>query len=135
MTSHHLRRVGWGCVVVALVAAGCARQTGRPRVHGRVTFQGQPAVGQTLALFSEGSAGEFFSQKIPLDADGRFTGEVPTPGTYKVAIEEPLAVQEGHKTAAGDRPPIPPKYRKAATSGLVWTIKPGDNERSFELTE
>jgi hypothetical protein len=99
-----------------------------------VTFHGQPVVGQTLALFSEGSAGEFFSQKIPLRADGSFSGEVPAPGTYKVAIEEALAIQEGRK-AATDRPTIPQKYRKAATSGLVWTIEGSENYREFELAD
>jgi hypothetical protein len=118
-----------------MLAAGCGKEDSRPRVQGRVTFQGEAVGGQTLTLVSEGAAGEFFTQKIPLRADGTFSGEVPVPGNYKVVIEESLTVQEGRPPAGGNRRQIPAKYRAAATSGLVWTLQKGENNREFELQE
>ena len=67
--------------------AGCGGK-GPPRVHGKVTWHRTPLAGQTLVLFSEGGAGEL-----------AFAGTVTTPGTYKVAIEESLAVQEKGRAA------------------------------------
>jgi len=122
-------------LVVVLLAAGCGPDGARPHVRGQVSFQGKPVGGRTLTLVSEGAPGEFFAQKIPLRADGTFEGEVPSPGNYKVVIEEALAVQEGRKTAKGNRIDIPAKYRAAATSDQVWPIQKGDNYREIELHE
>jgi len=88
-----------------------------------------------LTLYSEGAPGQFFTQKFPLDADGRFAGEVPSPGDYKVVIEESLVVQEGRKPTGTGGPVVPRKYRTAAASDLVWAVHDGDDERQLELHE
>jgi hypothetical protein len=139
MSAHEQRRHAWptafsGVLLVLVLAAGCSETASRPRVEGTVTFKGDPVAGQTLAFYSEGGKGEFFSHKVSLKADGTFSGEVPAPGNYKVAIEEAMAVQEGAKPAKG-RPAIPLKYRSPATSDLVWNIQAGDNKQDFVLKE
>jgi hypothetical protein len=120
--------------MLLLMVAGCGAPTTRPQVQGKVTFQGAPVAGATLALYSEGGGGAFFSQKIPLRADGTFAGDVPAAGTYKVVIEESLAVQEGAKRA-GPRVALPAKYREAGTSDLVWAVHEGSNSKDFDLKE
>jgi hypothetical protein len=116
------------------MVAGCNQDVSRPRIRGTVTFEGKPVSAQTLVLYSEGAAGDFFSQRIPLLADGTFSGDVPAPGNYKVAIEESLAVQEGAKPARNSVT-VPQKYRQPGTSNLIWSIQPGDNYQAFELKE
>jgi hypothetical protein len=123
-----------GFLLLLVLGAGCSDSGSRPRVEGTVTFKGNPVAGQTLAFYSEGGKGEFFSHKISLLADGTFSGQVPAPGNYKVAIEESMAVQEGTKPATG-RLTIPQKYRNPATSDLVWNIQAGDNKQDFVLKE
>jgi hypothetical protein len=122
-------------LMLFLIAAGCGQDVSRPRVQGKVTFQGKPVGGRTLTLWSEGAAGEFFTQRLALRADGSFSGEVPVAGNYKVVIEESMAVQEGSKPVDPDRITIPEKYKTAATSDLVWHIRNGANDRDLELKE
>jgi hypothetical protein len=135
MNTFTIKRALCGPLVALLLSAGCSKDVSRPRVQGTVTFQGNPVGSKTLALFSEGAPGEFFAQKIPIGPDGTFSGEVPAPGTYKVVIEESLAVQEGARRPAGDQVKVPDKYRSVATTDLTWTIEKGDNSRDLVLSE
>jgi hypothetical protein len=135
MTGGRSHRFVGSALLLTLLIAGCSHVAARPRIRGQVTFHGKPVGGRTLTLVSEGAPGEFFTQKISLRADGTFEGEVPSPGTYKVVIEEALAVQEGRKTAPANRLTIPAKYRAAATSDRVWPIQAGDNYRDIDLEE
>jgi hypothetical protein len=123
-------------LVLLLICAGCGPKAGdRPRVEGQVTFQGQPVGNRTLALCSRGRDGDFFAQKLHLRSDGSFSGEVPTPGDYKVVIEESLAAQEGKQEIDPNRAKIPAKYESRETTDLVWTIREGPNSKTIELTE
>jgi hypothetical protein len=135
MTIVPIRRAAGLVLLVLLLGVGCGPSAARPRVSGKVTFRGEPVGGQTLALFSEGGAKEFSSQKIAIDADGFFSGEVSAPGTYKVVIEESLAVQEGQKPASAVGKKVPQQLRSAATSKLEWPIQSGENYREFKLEE
>jgi hypothetical protein len=135
MSLHTLRGRVCGSLFLLFLAQGCSSPPSRPHVRGKITFQGKPVAGRTLALYSEGKPGEFFSQKMPLGPDGSFSGEMPAPGKYKIVIEESLAVQEGRKPANDNRPKIPRKYRAPATSDLFWTIHDGDNDLDFDLKE
>lgn len=120
-------------LVVSAAVGGCHSPPARPRVVGRVLVQGEPAASATLALHSDDPEA-FFTQRIQLMPDGTFDGVVPAPGTFKVAVEEPLAVQESRaKDARPSR--IPTKYRTRETTDLVWPVGPGDNRREFDLKE
>jgi hypothetical protein len=114
-----------------LLIAGCSQPEARPRVHGKATFQGEPLAGQSLVLYSEGGPGEFSTQTFPIQADGGFSGEVPAPGKYRVAITESLAAHEGVQPRS--KLPLPARYRTPADSGLEWDIHAGDNPRDFDL--
>jgi hypothetical protein len=115
------------------LAVGCSKTIGRPHVRGKVIVAGLPAGNQTLTLYSEGRPGEFSTQQIPIRGDGSFEGEVGARGTYKVVIEESMAAREGHPSAATNR--VPEKYRKLATTDLIWDIQQDDNYREFDLRE
>jgi hypothetical protein len=128
-----LPRVAAGLLVLLLLTAGCGGGGARPRVRGKVIYHGNAVGGQTLALFSEGWPKEGSSQKIPINPDGTFSGEVSQPGTYKVVIEPSLAAQEGGAKASG--PAIPAKYRFPATSTLDWVVTEGTNDRELDLKD
>jgi hypothetical protein len=120
-----------GLGLILLTLAGCSEKP-RPRIQGKVTYKGTPLAGRSLALHAEGDSAV---QKFPIQADGGFSGLVTAPGTYRVAIEEPLTTSEGGQPADGKRVKLPSKYAEPQTSGLEWTIEPGDNPRDFALPE
>jgi hypothetical protein len=127
--------VAVGLLPLLLLCSGCGSGDGRVRVRGKVTCQGEPVGERTLTLVSEGAPGEFFTQSIPLLADGTFSGEVAARGSYKVVIEESRAVQEGQQPVPANRKPIPAKYGTAATTDLSWNIDKSDNYKEFDLKE
>jgi hypothetical protein len=133
MKTRALPVVGLSLLVLTLV--GCSGSKGPAHIEGKVTCKGTPLPGQTLVLFSEGGAGEFSAYRFVLQPDGSFSGTVPSPGQYQVAIEEAMAVQEGTRQPDRSQPTVPRKYRSRQESGLTWTIEAGDNKREFDLTD
>jgi hypothetical protein len=126
-------RLAAGLLLVLLFCSGCGSGDSRVRVRGKVSFEGAPVGNRTLTLVSEGAPGEFFTQSIPLDAEGTFSGEVPARGTYKVVIEESRAVQEGQQPVDPNQKIIPAKYRSAADSTETWSIDKSDNYKEIVL--
>jgi hypothetical protein len=118
-------------MLLLLLSMGCSGG-GRPQIHGTVTYNNKAVGGRTLAL-SQGEGVDAFTHRIPIKADGTFSGEVPQTGTYQVVIEESLAAQEGRKAPGGE--PIPAKYRARNTSDLNWTIGQGVNEKAIVLLD
>ena len=135
MKNKSIWRLAVGSLCLLLCATGCGKDAARPKVQGKVTFKGNPVGLKTLNLRSEGEAGESFSQRISIQADGTFSGEVPEPGSYKVLIEESLAVQEGVHKIDPNQPILPAKYKDPATTDLSWVITKGENKKDFELSE
>lgn len=128
-----LRAAAGPLFLLALLAAGCGTDAARPKVSGRVTYNGQPLADKTLILALEGVDGE--SQSIRVEPDGTFTGEVQKPGTYKVVIAESMAVMEGVEKPRKDGPKVATKYRAAATSDVTVAIDRGLNEKVIELKD
>jgi hypothetical protein len=125
-----------GYCLLLLLMAGCSGPNERPRIRGKVTYQDRSVGEQTLVLASPDKPGEFFSQRVPIHADGTFEGEVPRPGSYTIAIEESLAVQERRGGAgSASQVRLPQKYRTAATANLTWEIRAGENQQDFELKD
>ncbi len=131
----HYKCITAGVVCLLLLAAGCGSTPSRTTLAGKVTYKDKPVGDQTLVLHSQGNQGEFFTHKIPIAADGTFSGEGPTPGVYKVVIEESLAVQEGVKTRGANAAVVPRKYRRVETTDLTWNIHAGENKEEFKLTD
>ena len=120
--------------LLLLLAAGCgADEAARPKVKGRVTYNGRPLADKTLILALEGADG--VSQSLRVEPDGTFAGEGPKPGTYKVVVAESMAVMEGVAKASKDGPKVATKYRAAATSDTTVTIDRGSNEKVIELKD
>lgn len=123
-------------MLAAAAAIGCSREAPRGSVTGTVTHKGAPVVGMAVYFEEESSGG---GPTVNLKDDGSFTmatyqGAGLPVGKYKVAIvprmlesadEMPLAGKKVPKTATPS--PIPEKYLKTATSGLVIEVKNGDN--------
>jgi hypothetical protein len=135
MKTIDIKHAAAGVVCLVLLTAGCGSSSSRTLLQGKVTYKGQPVGEQTLVLQSQGKQGEFFTHKIPISAEGTFSGEGPAPGTYKVVIEESLAAQEGVKPAGGKAAAVPRKYRRAETTDLTCDIHAGKNTINLELTD
>jgi hypothetical protein len=131
MTTPSAARAAVG--VLLILIAGCGETTSRPKVKGKVTYNGQPLANKTLILTLEGAQG--VSQSLPLGPDGSFDGEVPQPGTYRVSIAESMAVMEGLDRKRKDGPKIAAKYHAAATSDFKVTIDRRSNEKTIDLRD
>ncbi|HEV3197914.1 MAG TPA: hypothetical protein VGZ73_08405 [Bryobacteraceae bacterium] len=131
MTTHNTSQIA--AVVLLILITGCGKDEPRPKVRGKVTYNGWPLADKTLILTLE--AAEGVSQSLPLGPDGGFDGEVPEPGTYKVSIAESMAVMEGIDKQRKDRPKIAAKYRAAVTSDAKVTFDLGTNEKAIDLKD
>jgi hypothetical protein len=143
--------MGWPRVVVgavlcgALAASGCGTKVGD--VGGKVTFHGKPLRwGTVKAKWTDGPAPGAASAK--LGEDGSFDiGKVPAGSTVQIFIEVPQLPGTG-SALTGKKPPpevvkeaqekvgyeeIPDKYKKAETSGLSVSVKPGHNDLNIDL--
>jgi hypothetical protein len=115
-------------------AAGCGSATRRPVVKGSVTYRGMPASFQTLTLHPA-DVRQTFMRRLYLNEEGRFEGDAPEPGEYRVVIELPMAALEGNARVKGADLKLPAKYRKLETTDLRWTIAPGMNVRDIALSD
>ena len=121
-------------VAALLVASGCGSSNPRPVLKGSVSYKGAPARYQTLTLYPADPALKFM-RRVYLNDQGRFEGDAPGPGEYKVVIELPMAALEGNANAPGSEITLPAKYRKLETTDLRWTIATGLNEKEFALAD
>ncbi|CAN5225455.1 hypothetical protein BH11PLA2_BH11PLA2_17810 [soil metagenome] len=121
--------------IFSMVLLGCgSNPSGRPTVEGTVTYKGVPVAGKTLMLLGKAADGDTISQLLNLDANGGFKGEVPVPGTYKVVIQENIAVMEKAKDAPAGVT-LPAKYKVVETSDITWDIVAGSNKKTIELKD
>jgi hypothetical protein len=121
-------------VAALIVVSGCGSSNPRPVVKGSVTYKGRPASYQTLTLLPA-QADQKFMRRVYLNDEGRFEGDAPGPGEYKVVIDLPMAALEGNANVPGVDVKIPDKYRKIETTDLRWTIVAGLNEKDFVLAD
>jgi hypothetical protein len=127
-------------VAVALlaVAAGCA---GRGDVSGKVTYKGKALVWGTVQF--EGSDNALKQGNIK--SDGTYTIHGLAIGEARAAVSSinpkssdfqlrgPAAKARTPRHDVKGWFPIPEKYDTPFTSGLVYTIKPGENTIDIEL--
>jgi hypothetical protein len=116
--------------------SGCGESGLSPsgKVSGIVTFLGKPITEGEVHFYSPKLG---VGAKIPLDSSGHFVLSAPIEvGDYSVAVTPPPLPDP----SVGTPPPpklehasIPSKYRNNSLSGLVASIKVGDNKLSFDL--
>ena len=126
------------CLLIAaslFLSLGCGDGI-RPALSGAVTYKGAPVAHQTLTLHWAGDDPEkVFSRRLFLDAEGKFSGDAPEPGLYKVVIELPMAALEGKSDVPGAKLKLPAKYRDKNSTDLTWTITSGPNLKDFVLVD
>jgi hypothetical protein len=143
-------------------ALGCSHSKTPSKVFGKITYKGQPVPAGTVAFhrLGEEQSGSF---SFPLKSDGTYSGSctlaeemivtVSTESAKKRATptysrgpkgQDPQTMmrekmkERGHipeETDTGQYVPIPPKYADKTKSPLRVTLKKGENELNFDLTD
>ncbi len=107
----------------ALFVAGCSNQpAGYSRVHGKLLFKGEPAVGAFLVFHLEGQpqSADLVVPSATVEDDGSFEvgspkGDGAPPGKYAVLVSwpvDPLTVGEPTDTKTKKKAGSVPKQRK-----------------------
>lgn len=147
----------FACVVV--LAAGCSRTRERATIKGKVTFLGKNlTVGNVMFIADDNATGS-----ATIDKDGNYVIADAPVGEVKVTVSVPslppggldmmrrMKSSPGMKgvksvdpesgksiSIMGDIPanivPIPTKYADSRTSGLTYTVKPGEHTFDMVLT-
>jgi hypothetical protein len=145
------RGVAAGCLCLLLsLAAGCGGPGGpQGKVHGKVTYHGQPITTGSVVSFISDSGG---GASGTVAADGSYqmrsmNGDQIPAGKYKVLINPPpppeLSPEEAMK-ASMDKdkskgpavdPTIPGQYRNSLKTPASYEVKAGDNEINIELQD
>lgn len=123
-----------------LGSVGCGGGAGdgppRYRVHGKVTYKGQPLAKGTITF------GAMDANKGTPDAasinNGSYTIERGlAAGDYVVVVEEvsPSLREADKAKSALPKSTIPAKYAAAKTSDLKFTVKSSSNTADFDLKE
>lgn len=136
MTAFNPARLAGGFVLVfALLGTGCGKgEKPTGTVAGKVSYKGSPlAAGNINFISATGSAG-----MAKIDAAGRYKvdGELEA-GEYKVFATPPLPEPQppGTKVAGPPKFDLPPKYRDPQSSGVVVTVKAGENDIPVEFKD
>jgi hypothetical protein len=131
-------RYAYQLIVVTFVS-GCAGPYDST-VSGIVRLDGATVPRGTVAYHPTAGGPAGYAR---VDEDGSYTvktgrEEGLPAGDYQVTVvaSEPPAAQEseGGGPPPPGRPITPPWYRSKDTSGLKFTVEPGDNEINLELT-
>lgn len=122
-------------LVSCTLTAGCSRDTKRGDISGTVTLDGQPIKSGLIRFVP--AAGQTASADTNIE-DGKFSAKVP-PGDKTVQISASKVVGKKKVYETPDSPTvdivqelIPAKYNLQST--LKFTVAPGSQEKSFELT-
>jgi hypothetical protein len=128
--------------VLALVQCGCG---GNGHVAGTVTRDGRPVKSGVITFVSKEGKGTALAS---IKTDGTYTAAVVPAGDTAVilvnAMEEPAFtgpknVTDAAKPTGAPAGPtklptvIPDKFGKPETSGLVLTVRPGDNRFDIDV--
>lgn len=130
--------LGYSSYLALCCLLGCGSEFGAT-VDGVVTLDGNP-ISPGLITFAPEEPG-IAPAVSDLDPKGRFeltTNKKPgvKPGKYRVAIQafRPPDVPEGQRTMKPSERLVPDKYFDINTSGLEFTVEPGNNTIPVELS-
>jgi hypothetical protein len=161
MSAQLRHRVGGGCLLLFFVLAvvGCgSNYNARATVRGQVKFFDKTLTAGTVAF--EGSDGRIGSANIDFNGNYEMT-DAPI-GEVKITVVTPTAARPGAKGNFEAKPPagmppmqspgdvgaggaaasidpskivsVPGKYAKADTSGLKFTVQPGEQTHNIVLS-
>jgi hypothetical protein len=118
---------------------GCGGSEFGASASGTVTLDGKPVTPGLVTFAPEDPAA--VPSVSDLDTSGGFTlttNKKPglTPGKYRVSIQafRPPNVAPGERSFEPSEPLVPEKYLRVNTSGLEFTVEPGENTFDIELT-
>ena len=127
--------------LVLLAVIGCGGNKNEFEVSGTVRYQGQPLPTGTVSFLD--SSNQWLASS-PI-TKGKYTikGKVPV-GPVKITVTTPGSSKTGGrppnvkaKNKLGEPfpqvIPIPAKYSSADSSGLTYTVKPGENNFDIDL--
>jgi hypothetical protein len=132
-------------IVVLGVVTGCSEPKGN--IGGKVIFDGSPLPSGKVTFICEGGDKPVLMADI---RDGKYelkglpVGPVKiTVATYKPSpkVDRPPGLGPTRRPDTDDMPPVSPekfvaipvRYSQAETSGLTYTVKPGDQEYDIPL--
>jgi hypothetical protein len=145
-------RLAIGCVGCLLLAGfGCHKPKETAKVAGKITYKGEPIqMGRIYLLSDDGGydwaeirSGTFLLSQAPIgrvrvSVTGRMVEITP-----EQAAEGKARYIQSRQSAKGDVPPeeenredpalVPSKFGNANTSGLVWDIQPGSQQKDQDL--
>jgi hypothetical protein len=127
------------CSLVMIFIMGCGSNEFGSTAKGVVTLDGNPITPGLVTFAPEDPTA--VPAVSDLDPNGGFeltTNKKPglAPGKYRVAIQafRPPNIPEGQRTMTPSERLVPEKYFDVNTSGLEYTVEPGENSFDIELT-
>lgn len=137
-----------GLILTVMCLTGCGGGSNLPKgetgtVTGKVTFNGKPVPEGTSIVFLHKDKG--ITASSPIAADGSYALRMRrenailagnyqigiTPPTVELTPAEAEAVNSGKTLPEKEWPEIPKKYRNPESSGVLFTVKAGEN--TFDL--
>jgi hypothetical protein len=123
---------------VALIGSGCSSDSDRSRVHGAVSYNGEPVDDGGIAFIPEGG-GDTALRATGSIEDGQYdldSKRGPYPGNYRVEIFWNKKTGKTLKSPSGStkderKQAIPAKYNE--NTELKVEVKPGRNTLDFDL--
>ncbi|RIK75970.1 MAG: hypothetical protein DCC67_14525 [Planctomycetota bacterium] len=122
-----------------VVAAGCSGSSFESQVEGTVTLDGE-RVGPGTVVFAPAD-GKSNPADGAIQLDGSYFLKTSRelglkPGVYKasVTVFDQPEIKPGERSMTPAKMVTPPKYADPATSGLEFTVKPGQNTIDIGLT-
>jgi len=124
----------FGCLL--FVSSGCgggASYEVSGSISGRVSLKDGSVPGEGLVNLYAPVTG--VSAQANLDSEGNFSLKQIPVGEYQVSVTPPPQLPPGAPSAGSNQSTskIPPKYYNASTSGLLVTVKPGENSLNLHL--
>ncbi|WP_337176611.1 hypothetical protein [Paludisphaera sp.] len=126
--------------LVALPGCGESGPT-MGRVHGKVTYNGQPVPKGTITFVPTAPGGRNATGAIAEDGTYALQTEAPGDGAivgdYKVTVaaRDDVILDYIPKKAPPPKRLTPEKYENPETSGLTAKVERGSNTRDFALTD
>jgi hypothetical protein len=124
-------------LLLAVLVAGCNNRPSSGAVSGSVSYDGKPLDNGSITFYpvdgSSPTAGGFIK-------NGKYTVLKVPAGMSKVTISGSKVVGQKKLYDTPNSPiapitedPLPPKYKDSSKTELTFDVKPGNNEKNWDL--